>query len=803
MILMLLILIVVVAFQSDFTIYSDPAAKQLETKIDDKDLHLVIDAINEKVLPKHFRKACDPISTDNEKPLNLTGLDTLNISGSHQFSEEGLKLIKESIGAPYHITDIDLRQESHGFINGNDVSWANAKNNANEGLTKQQVIGEEKKKLKSIPLNQPISFYNHPKITIVPKKVQTEEKLVKSHSISYLRIPVTDGKLPNDEMVDYFVGSVRKLPENAWLHFHCKEGIGRTTTFMIMYDMMKNAKEVSSEDIIRRQVVLAHLTPHSVESFYSKERINFLNTFYQYCKENTDNFKTKWSQWKQKQESAYIKSSKKPKFLYVIDQKGMNSPERTMIATLQGLVANLSDTQIYTLNSSNPDYKIWLEDLKSGHGIGYQMVSDPWMLLNHLKGYIKGYVIYDNVSGNDPSINNACSLASIKQSIAIDASLESKVKSLGITNKMGDCRNTSASWAYDHLWNSGLNHSVVIQLSPGKDTALRDYAIMTKSLVFYEDSKEKVTLRNKVFGSMGPDALCLGWGPDEFVNVSTASRHGVSVVAADWSYNLSVLSAFPSLPVSQGAFAEPRREKGVHYVTFLMSDGDNQQWYLGKNYSSPKWYGAQERGSFNMGWTISPSMFYLTPTVFDLYYKSAKKGTGSDYFLVSPSGRGYMFPSKFPRSDLDNYAKKLNRYMKKVDQKYVAVIDDWALFNRAVWEKYLAQPDIEGLFYLNYSRQDDYKGLMVWAKGKPVVSCRDLLWAGLEEENTLVEKINARVRAGQTDIRKETAYTFVYVHAWSKDMSSIAKVTAQLEKNPKVRVVTPEAFMVLVKRNIK
>lgn len=346
------------------------------------------------------------------------------------------------------------------------------------------------------------------------------------------------------------------------------------------------------------------------------------------------------------------------------------------MATLQGLVANRSDTQIYTLSSSHPDYQIWLEDLKSEHGIDYKMVKDPWMLLDHLKGYVDGCVIYENASGKDPSINNACSLASIKQCIAIEASLESKVKALGITNKMGDCRNTDASWAYDNLWNSGLNHSVVIQLSPDKDTALRDYAIMTKSLVFYEDSKEEVTLRHKVFGSMSPNALCLGWGSDEYVNVSTASKHGVSIVAADWSYNLSVLSAFPSLPVSQGAFAEPRREKDVHYVTFIMSDGNNQQWYLGKNYSSPKWYVSPDRGKFYMGWTISPSMFYLTPTVFDSYYKSAKKGESKDYFLVSPSGRGYMFPSKYPRSDLDNYLKELNRYMKNVDQKYVAVMDD-------------------------------------------------------------------------------------------------------------------------------
>lgn len=393
-------------------------------------------------------------------------------------------------------------------------------------------------------------------------------------------------------------------------------------------------------------------------------------------------------------------------------------------------------------------------------------------------------------------------MASVKRGIAIEESMESKVKSLGITKMLGDCRNTDKYWAYNNLWHAGLNHSIVIELSPAKDTALRDYAIMTKSLIFYEDSTDDVTLRNKVFGSMDRDSICLGWGPDEYINVRTASKHGVSVVAADWSYNLTVLSAFPSLPIAQKTCVESPAEENVHYVTFIMSDGDNQQWYLGSNYGSTKWYGSPHRGDFNMGWTISPSMYYLTPTVFNLYYKNAAQGKYRDYFLVAPSGNGYMYPSKFSKSAIDINIKKLNAYMGEVDEKYVAIMDDWALFDMNLWAKYTAQPNIEGLFYLNFHRQDDYHGQMVWSNHKPIVSCRDLLWSGLEEEDDLVNKINDRIRAGQIKTNEPTAYTFVYVHAWSKDMGSVGNVTTRLKENPKVRVVTPEAFMTLIKRNI-
>ena len=769
---------------------------------EDSEVHLIIEAANDQVIPKHFRKSSDPVKTNDNTPVNLTGLDTLNISGSHQFSAEGLKLIKEAVGSQHQIIDIDLRQESHGFINGNGVSWANKYNNGNKGKTKEQVLEDEKQKLKGIPLDKPISFFNHPKIVLTPTKIQNENQLVKEQGIGYLRIPVTDGNIPADDMVDLFVDYVRTQKPKIWLHFHCKEGIGRTTTFMIMYDMMKNAKNVPAEDIIRRQVILANLSPSSVQSFYSKVRIDFLNEFYKYCVNNTDGYKTKWSKNRSTDSLGFIKNTRKPNSLLVISQDTLTPGERTMIATLQGLIADKSDTQIYTTTKSQPDYQIWLDDLQSKHGIYYKVVNDPWELLSFYKPFVAGYVLYDNTTKSDPSINNACSLAALENGIAIEASLEEKVMALGINKKIADCRNTDAHWAFNTLWDAGLKHSMVIHLPPDKDTALRDYGILTKSLVFYEDSKTDTSLRNKVFAAMDKNALCLGWGPDEYSNISVASKYGVSVVPADYSFNLSVLSAFPTHPTNQKSSQDPPKEENVHYVTFIMSDGDNQQWYLGSNFDSPKWFGSPDRGKFNLGWTISPSMYYLTPTVFTLYYQAAKQGKFRDYFMVSPSGKGYMFPSKFPKSDLAKNVQELNTYMKQVDQKYIAVLDDWAFPNKALWSKYTEQPNVEGIFYLNFSRQDDYDGKILWSNGKPVVACRNLLWAKLEEEDSLVHKINQRVADGDTKVQDASAYTVVYVHVWSKTTENVESVVAKLKHNPRIRVVAPDAFMNLVKRNI-
>ncbi|MDS0524483.1 hypothetical protein NNC19_02260 [Clostridium sp. SHJSY1] len=58
---------------------------------------------------------------------------------------------------------------------------------------------------------------------------------------------------------------------------------------------------------------------------------------------------------------------------------------------------------------------------------------------------------------------------------------------------------------------------------------------MTKSLIFYEDDINDTTLREKVFSSVKSDSTCFGWGPDEFTNVSIASKYGLSMIAADCS----------------------------------------------------------------------------------------------------------------------------------------------------------------------------------------------------------------------------------------------------------------------------
>ncbi len=330
------------------------------------DVNIIQDSDRTNSLPSHFRKTTDISKATALKSINTKGLDKLNISGSGQFTISNLPLLIENIDSNLSIIVVDLREESHGFINNTAISFSNLNNNANFGLSLEEVIKKENQDLSSIKLNEPLTLHNN-NITITPNIVTNERTVAESNNISYLRIPVTDGNLPNDDMVDYFIKFVKNQPENTWLHFHCKAGAGRTTTFMIMYDIIKNGNDVSLHDIIGRQLLLSDITPKSFVDFYVGKRYDFLNKFYNKYKTcklsiSTSNLTNNINSINKninlvncscntsiESNDSYIKGNIIPKFLYVISDSNMTKAEKTMIVTLQGLIASKSENQIYIL----------------------------------------------------------------------------------------------------------------------------------------------------------------------------------------------------------------------------------------------------------------------------------------------------------------------------------------------------------------------------------------------------------------------------------------------------------------------
>lgn len=247
-------------------------------------------------------------------PDNFRILEDLKASGSSQYSAEELKNVQENLQQE-HLILVDLRQEAHGFVYGIPISWYGEHNWANLGKSPAEIAAEESRLLTNLSKEREAVLYKKLKmdkrtgILVAAKQenveiseVDSEQKLAERLGIGYFRLPVTDHRRPLDGDVDRFIGFIRELPANTWLHFHCEAGHGRTTTFLAMYDMLLHAKRDVLEEIIARQqeaggIDLFASSKRDWRRPYDEERIAFLKRFYEYCRQNEDHYATSWSEW--------------------------------------------------------------------------------------------------------------------------------------------------------------------------------------------------------------------------------------------------------------------------------------------------------------------------------------------------------------------------------------------------------------------------------------------------------------------------------------------------------------------------
>jgi hypothetical protein len=265
-------------------------------------------------LPRNFRTTDEPLKAATSEAFPATtGLSELRVSGSGEFTPESFKLVLARTRGP--VTVFDLRQETHIFVNDLPVSWYATRDWVNVGRSQSEIEADEGARVASLKrgskidvrAGQPVKHGDPNSVPPQPVSVERatiERNVVQSAGANYVRITITDHARPLDDEVDRFILAVRALPENAWAHFHCEAGLGRTTTFMVLYDMLRNANRVSLEDIVRRQKILSHgydvLQPDEPGNWkapYAAERAAFIRAFYNYARANPNGRPHLWSEW--------------------------------------------------------------------------------------------------------------------------------------------------------------------------------------------------------------------------------------------------------------------------------------------------------------------------------------------------------------------------------------------------------------------------------------------------------------------------------------------------------------------------
>lgn len=228
-------------------------------------------------------------------PMRLRDIPTLNISGSAQFTKDQLLNLKNSINKD-NICIVDLRQESHGMINDLAISFLNPYKDLNNGFTTEQTIKAENSLLNKIKIGNTIQLYKHTGIfikDITVDFISNESQLVTEADMQYKRFAVKDNGAPTPDIVDEFVEFIKNKPDDIHLHFHCAAGKGRTTSFMVMYQAMKNNSNLTLEQLLSYQYNIGGVNLHDNNIQY-----NFLEDFCNYVQKNKDsNYSISYSQW--------------------------------------------------------------------------------------------------------------------------------------------------------------------------------------------------------------------------------------------------------------------------------------------------------------------------------------------------------------------------------------------------------------------------------------------------------------------------------------------------------------------------
>ncbi len=235
-------------------------------------------------------------------PIHFRKDTPLRIAGGGQPSKHTLVHLHEQLGLPDDspLWVIDLRQESHGYLGEDAVSWHGVANAANRGKTAEAVEQDERQRLadavgtnvQAVPMGHYDKAHIPYTFAAAVTGFATERHIARKSGLGYVRIAATDMRWPEPQAIDDFLAFYRSLPrEHGWLYFHCQAGQGRTTTFMVLYELLERP-DCTADEAIAHQRVLGGA------DLGSGERYEGIRRFAQYVRENrATDFAQSWSDW--------------------------------------------------------------------------------------------------------------------------------------------------------------------------------------------------------------------------------------------------------------------------------------------------------------------------------------------------------------------------------------------------------------------------------------------------------------------------------------------------------------------------
>ncbi len=494
------------------------------------------------------------------------------------------------------------------------------------------------------------------------------------------------------------------------------------------------------------------------------------------------------------QNERFFPAFSRPSTLQAIRTDSLDAPTLVMIQTLQGILAQ-SRPEIY-IDEPGTGYSIWLRDLAENYGIDHTWHEDPWWFVDRYRDRLAAggtYILYDM---GEESENVATSLAGVLGSVAVASEIEAAAREHGLSPAL-DVRGRTERWLFEN-YSGALNRDFYLFQRTSSNGSLREYPAATNSFLFHMDCLLQ-PFRDWVRPARYPFPV-IGWAGRadrclfEHDFVLPFTEMGGFVLPSDRDKNLSTLSGVSvPMPLRQKGHSRLEMEDDVHYVTFVVSDGDNKGWVMRGFATNERLFASPRRGEFNVGWTLPPLLSELAPSVLAWIYENGAVNPGRDFFIAGVSGIGYMYPGFSP--DLEGYGRRMGPYLEATDLHIVNImlfVPDH--FRPEVIRPYTQQPQVQGCLAINYALGYDLlEGKIVWAAGKPAVGARYAMCKDCSITGKAPEAIAWGINALPADPRVPEGYSFVIVQPWSYGLDDIAACIASL--NPNVRVVTPEGFI--------
>jgi hypothetical protein len=240
--------------------------------------------------PERFRSSDMPLELSEDQ---LKGLRELRIMGGGQPSEKQLRNIIER--SEYPVIVLDFRQEPHGHIGGVPITWfrpyvSDRDLGTDEMISLEDDFIEFLKSATSVRVDS-VNWTGGQDYELLSSEfiendtVLTNADMVERNGARYMRfyVPV----VPNDRQIAKFEALAEEVSEqDVTLYFQCWDGTGRSSEFMVMYDILRNGHEVSLESIADRHAAMGginvlELPPESSPNYVrSVVRRDFIIDYY-------------------------------------------------------------------------------------------------------------------------------------------------------------------------------------------------------------------------------------------------------------------------------------------------------------------------------------------------------------------------------------------------------------------------------------------------------------------------------------------------------------------------------------------